>query len=181
MDFIIKELDNGIIKDIHRIDDEFDIDSKLVLRLEDNRLTYTTVGLLPGKKRYDTDEFDYTTYVDNPEKAVYLAYVDGQIAGELLLRINWNKFAWVEGIGVDRKFRRMGIGRALISRGHQWAKDNKLPGIMVETQDNNVGACRFYESCGFVIKGFDTGLYGASDRYSDEIALFWYLNFDNLT
>ena len=93
MDFIIKELDNGIIKDIHRIDDEFDIDSKLVLRLEDNRLTYTTVGLLPGKKRYDTDEFDYTTYVDNPEKAVYLAYVDGQIAGELLLRINWNKFA----------------------------------------------------------------------------------------
>ena len=178
MEFVIKELDSSLVKDIHRIDDEFDIDSKFVLHLEDNRLSYTTVSIPHKTKRYPPDDFDYSTYPDDPEKGVFLAYVDGQIAGELLLRINWNKFAWVEGIGVDRKFRRMGIGRALIARGLRWAKDNNLPGIMLETQDNNVGACRFYESCGFVLRGFDTGLYGASDKYRDEIALFWYLNFD---
>ena len=87
----------------------------------------------------------------------------------------------MEGIGVDRKFRRMGIGRALVAHGLQWARDNNLPGMMLETQDNNVGACRFYESCGFVLKGLDTGLYGASEECRDEIALFWYLSVDTDT
>ena len=102
MDFIIKELDISIVKDIHRIDDEFDIDSRLVLQLEDNQLSYTIVNVPPEKKRYPPDDFDYTTYPDDPEKGVFLAYVDGRVAGELLLRLNWNRFAWIEGIGVDR-------------------------------------------------------------------------------
>ena len=179
MKFIIKELDNNMVRDIHKVDNEFDIVSRLVLCLENGCLSYTTVGVSPEKKRYPPDEVDYTTYVDNPEKAVFLAYVDGQVAGELILRRNWNKFAWIEDIGVDRKFRRMGIGRALISRGVQWAKDARLPGIMLETQENNVGACRFYESCGFVLKGYDSGLYSATDC-KHEIALFWYLVFDDI-
>ena len=181
MQFVIKELDSSLVKDLHRIDEEFDIESRLVLHLENGRLTYTTVNIPPKKKRYPPDDFDYTTYPDNPEKTAFLAYVDGQIAGQLILRLNWNRFSWVEGIGVDRKFRRMGIGRALISHGLQWAKDKKLPGIMLETQDNNVAACRFYESCGFILRGFDTGLYGASDQCREEIALFWYLTTDHLT
>lgn len=177
MDFIIKELDSSLVKDIHQVDNEFDIDSKLVLHLQDGRLSYTTVSVPPKKKRYAPDDFDYTTYPDDPEKTAFLAYVGKQIAGELILRRNWNRFAWIEDIGVDRKFRRMGIGRALIARGLQWAKDNNLPGIMLETQDNNVGACRFYESCGFILTGFDSSLYQAS-IYNDEIALFWYLTLD---
>ena len=176
--FIIKELDSSLVKDIHKVDNEFDIDSRLILRFEGDRLSYTIVKVPHKTKRYPPDDFDYTTYPNDPEKGVFLAYVGRQIAGELLLRINWNRFAWVGGIGVDRKFRRMGIGRALISRGLQWAKDKKLPGIMLETQDNNAGACLFYASCGFLLRGFDTGLYGASDSCREEIALFWYLNFD---
>ncbi len=48
---------------------------------------------------------------------------------------------------------------------------------MLETQDNNVGACKFYESCGFQLKGFDTSLYKAIDQVKNEIALYWYLLF----
>ena len=178
MNFIIKELDNSIVKDIHQVDDEFEIVSKLVLHLKDGRLGYTTVSIPPKTKRYPPDDYDYASYVGNPEKTAFLAYIEGQVAGELILHRHWNKFAWIEDIGVDRKFRRMGIGRALIARGLQWAKDKKLPGIMLETQDNNVGACLFYESCGFVLMGFDSSLYKAS-AYNDEIALFWYLMLDN--
>ena len=176
MDFIIKELDDRLLKDLHQIDEEFDIDSKLVLQLDNDELTYKTVNIPHRTKRYPPDDFDYTTYPDNPEKTAFLAYVSDQVAGQLILRVNWNRFAWVEGIGVDRDFRRRGIGRALVSRGLQWAKDNKLLGIMLETQDNNVGACRFYESCGFQLTGFDRHLYQASEECRDEIALFWYLD-----
>ena len=83
----------------------------------------------------------------------------------------------MEGIGVDKSFRRLGIGRALFQYGEEWARKQKLVGIMLETQDNNVGACRFYASCGFTLKGFDAGLYQASDQCRHETALFWYLVF----
>ncbi len=81
----------------------------------------------------------------------------------------------MEGIGVDKHFRRLGIGRALIEQGMKWAEKQALAGIMLETQDNNVGACRFYQNCGFVLRGFDTALYHNSAECRDEIALFWYL------
>jgi GNAT superfamily N-acetyltransferase len=113
--------------------------------------------------------------VNNPEKTAFLAYADERVVGQLILNRHWNAFTWVEGIGVDKNYRRLGIGRALVKRGAEWAKKRGLLGIMVETQDNNVKACRFYESCGFILKGFDTGLYQASKQYRDEIALFWYL------
>ena len=177
MQIIIKELDDSIVKDIHQIAEEFVIDTRLVLKLENNRLSYQAVSILPYTKRYPPDNYDYNTYVNNPEKTAFLAYADGRIAGQIILHRHWNAFAWVEGIGVDKSFRRLGIGRALVRRGEEWARKQGLPGIMLETQDNNVGACRFYSSCGFVLKGFDTGLYGESEQYRDEIALFWYLVF----
>jgi streptothricin acetyltransferase len=177
MEIVIKELNESIVRDIHRVDNEFEIVSKLVLHLKDGRLSYTTVSIPPKKKRYPPDDYDYTPYVNNPEKTAFLAYIEGQVAGELILHRHWNKFAWVEGIGVDKSYRRRGIGRALVKRGEEWARKHGLPGIMLETQDNNVGACRFYESCGFVLTGFDSSLYKASPC-NDEIALFWYLMLD---
>ena len=181
MEFIIKELDENIVKDLHRCNSEFVIDSKLVLHYENDRLTYTTVSLPAYTKRYPPDEIDYTAYVNNPEKTAFIAYVVGQVAGQLILRRNWNRFAWIENIVVDIAFRRNGIGRALLSHGETWARRNDLVGMMLETQDTNTGACRFYHSCGFVLRGFDTSLYQASDLYRKEIALFWYLVFDTST
>ena len=55
-----------------------------------------------------------------------------------------------------------------------WATERGLPGIRVETQSNNVPACKFYESCGLHLGGFDRDLYRAMDGGTTEIALFWY-------
>lgn len=53
-----------------------------------------------------------------------------------------------------------------------------MPGIMLETQNNNVAACKFYEKCGFVIGGFDFLVYTGLDKTSDEVAIYWYLHFE---
>jgi len=94
------------------------------------------------------------------------------------MRKNWNKYAYIEDIAVDVMFRRRGIGKELISEAMRWAQERHLAGIMLETQNNNVGACKFYESCGFQLKGFDTYLYKGINSRTDEVALFWYLVFD---
>ena len=79
---------------------------------------------------------------------------------------------------MDVKFRRQGIGKQLILQAQRWAQDRSLAGIMLETQDNNVSACKFYESCGFQLRGFDAYLYKGINIHTDEIALYWYLIFD---
>lgn len=36
-----------------------------------------------------------------------------------------------------------------INKSMVWAKQNNLYGLMLETQDNNLLACKFYLKCGF--------------------------------
>ncbi len=51
-----------------------------------------------------------------------------------------------------------------------------LHGLMLETQDNNLIACKFYHNCGFKIGSVDTMLY-ANFENNFEKAVFWYLRF----
>ncbi len=54
-----------------------------------------------------------------------------------------------------------------------WKKKHKnLHGLMLETQDNNLIACKFYHNCGFKIGSVDTMLYANFEK-----AVFWYLRF----
>jgi streptothricin acetyltransferase len=103
--------------------------------------------------------------------------VDDKLAGEVRLAWSWNKYALLDSFVVDEKYRRRGVGRALMERAIVWARDHKFPGLTLETQNTNVPACKLYESCGFELRGFDTHLYKALDPSTDEIALFWYLVF----
>jgi ribosomal protein S18 acetylase RimI-like enzyme len=62
-----------------------------------------------------------------------------------------------------------------VAEAIDWAKTKLLAGIMLETQNNNVAACRFYERCGFKLGGFDRYLYKGISKNTEEIALYWYL------
>jgi len=159
MELIIEELGDPNIENIGRRDGQFVIDSQLVLHAENNQIRYTVREQPLTKKQYDQGNVDYSTYINDPDKAVFLAYADGSVAGQIVLFKNWNKYAYIEYIAVDQTFRRLGIGQALIEQAKRWAQDQQLPGLMLETQNNNVRACKFYEDCGFQIGGFDNYLY----------------------
>jgi streptothricin acetyltransferase len=63
----------------------------------------------------------------------------------------------------------------LIDQAIAWTNHRRLPGLMIETQTNNVAACALYERCGFTLRGYDAWLYRALNPDSTEAALFWYL------
>lgn len=179
MGTIIEEINANNVKDVNTCDGEFIIDTKLEIVVEDDAIYYKIVKTPQTKKRYKHDDGDYITYVVDPDKTVFLIKVDEQIAGQIILRKNWNSYAYVEDIAVDTKFRRQGIGEKLISQAKHWAQERNLAGIMLETQNNNVSACKFYEKCGFRLGGFDRYLYKGTNRETDEIALYWYLLFED--
>lgn len=183
MDIVIRELTSGDSDDWLHLDDSFIVDSTLVLSLTAGRIGYEITEVPAYTKRYSDEpskeeDADYSAYIGNPDQIVYLAFAGDCVAGKIVLRKNWNQYAYIEDIQVDRAYRRHGIGRKLIEQAKRWAAAGGMPGLMLETQNNNVRACRFYESCGFEIGGFDTRLYKGIHKQTDEIALFWYLMFD---
>lgn len=179
MNLIIQVLDEINIQDVDQANGEFMIDSQLVLHSENNKITYSIIEHPPTKKQYDQDEIDYTTYLDNPDRIVLLAYIDGKAVGHIVLRKNWNNYAYIDYVAVDARSRGMGVGQALMAQAKKWAQTKQLPGIVAETQNCNVRACQYYERCGFEIGGFDNFLYKGLTPDTNEVAVYWYFFFDN--
>lgn len=177
MHITLREIDQSDLHDANQCDGAFTVDSKLVLHVENGILGYSVLGVEPYRKQYVFEERDYSNYIANPDQTVYFAYRDGHLAGQIVLMKHWNAYAWINDFAVGVEFRRCGVGRALMQKAVDWAKAKQLPGIMLETQDVNVPACRFYEKFGFTLRGFDTYLYKGLNPIIDEIALYWYLIF----
>ena len=129
----------------------------------------------PYIKQYPSDSCDYAVYIDNPDKVVFFAYSNAECIGQIVLKRDWNLYAFIEDICVAKSARRQGVGTALIQKAIEWAEESELKGLALETQDNNLLACRLYTKCGFVIGAVNTMLYKNFDN--EEFAVFWYLMF----
>ena len=153
------------------------VNSRLALGMENENLAYTIVPVEPYEMDYAAEDVDYG--FDEGGATIFFAEVDGNLAGRIKMMKWWNQFGYVEDLVVNPEYRGLGIGRKLLERGIQWAREKGYPGVMLETQDNNVPACMLYQSCGFVLGGFDHNVYKAINPNTKETALYWYLIFDS--
>lgn len=151
------------------------VHSRLVLGIENEKLVYTIAPVEPYEREVPAEDVEYG--FDDSGPTIFFAEVDGKPAGRIKMLRWWNRFAYVEDIVVNPEYRGMGIGRRLLERGIQWARENDFPGVMLETQDDNVPACTLYQSSGFMLCGFDRNVYKAINPNTKETALYWYLMF----
>lgn len=177
MHVTIQKADSTTLPQIYACDSAFIVESKLQLHAIDGVITYTVLPVSPYKKQYPHEVGEYDSYVNQPDSAIFLAYMDDQVAGRIVLKKYWNGYEYVEDIAVNRPYRKLGVGQRLLQQAVAWAKEKGLPGLMLETQNNNVVACRFYERFGFKLRGFDTALYKGLTPDTDEVAMYWYLGF----
>ena len=177
MDIQIRQMDAQSIQQVDRFHRNSMVNSHLLLHVQDNKISYSIVPVEPYEKILTVDAEDYTTFIDNSQKVIFFADVDGKPVGQIKMVPWWNKFAYVEELTVDTEFRGKGIGRSLLTHAVEWAKHQGFPGITLETQDNNVPACKLYEKCGFVLGGFDLYAYKNFPENQGEIGLYWYLIF----
>ena len=174
---MIKEVTMENLKDINKSNQPFKIIGKIVPVFSEGVWSFSEcLYEQESVKVYDDEEEQWEDYIGNPDKTIFLYYDDADCVGLIRLRRNWNKYAFIEDISVSENHRGNGIGGKLILKAIEWANENGLFGLMLETQDNNLLACRFYSKLGFHIGAVDTMLYANFDN-SDEKAIFWYVKF----
>lgn len=119
------------------------------------------------------------------ERACLLAaYVDGdRIGGAIVIcdpddvvRLRGERgLALLWDLRVARRARRRGVARALLAAAEASARDAEVRGLLVETQDVNVPACRVYAAAGFVLASVEHDAYPG---LPGEARLIWTKTFE---
>lgn len=123
---------------------------------------------------YWAAQFDMTNW------GIFSAKVQGVAVGGAVVAWDSPGFEMLEGrtdvsvlwdIRIAPAMRRRGIAVQLFAQAERWSRDRGCGQLKVETQNINVGACRFYASQGFEL--------GAIHRFAyrdlpDEVQLLWY-------
>ena len=121
----------------------------------------TTFDLLEEKASPPIDgryEVDWTELARNTVALV--AEQAGRVVGVGALQLSeWNRRGTVAHLYVDRECRGLGIGTQLVLALEREAAAHDARALSVETQNVNLAAIRFYESCGFELCGLDMSLY----------------------
>lgn len=105
---------------------------------------------------------------------MFVAQEGSAVVGLLAASRHWSGIVEIDDLAVSSAARRQGVGRALVEAAKGFVVERGFPGIRVETQSNNVGACMLYARAGFCLAGFDTLLYCSTKGVENEVALFWY-------
>ncbi len=173
----VRVADEGFSEYIWGSDFSFQVKAYGRAEIGRNVEQWSLSSVAPYRKCYGIDPEEFASFRGKADSAIFMAYLDGRPAGHVVVSTNWNGFAHVDELAVDTRARRHGVARALLDEVRFWSEKKNLPGVMLETQNNNLGACRLYERCGYVLGGMDHLRYRGIDVHTREVALFWYLLF----
>ena len=122
----------------------------------------------PLEKSY-TGKF-FKAHVQEPR--VFAVLLNGeQVAWIELGSDKWNNRMRVWEFLVEEKFRRKGIGTALMKHAVEIARQKGARMLVLETQSCNTPAIKFYVKQGFDLIGFDLAAYSNEDIKRREVRL----------
>lgn len=84
---------------------------------------------------------------------------------------SWSNRLRISELWVNEKYRKQGIGRALVEMAKEQARREHCRAIILETQSCNVNAIDFYLHEGFSLIGMDTCCYKNDDLQRKEVRL----------
>ncbi|WP_413616629.1 GNAT family N-acetyltransferase [Halomonas cupida] len=173
-DVTVRRGDAAGLSRLAQCDFSFEVDAEFAEPFDGRRI----VPVDPSYwKAYGFDSGELAEYLDQPDAELFVAEMKGIPVGYAAVSQGWNRFAVVEDIAVDASHRGSGIARRLMDAAVEWARGAALAGVRLETQSNNIAACRFYDQYGFILGGHDRFLYRGIYPDTPEVALYWYLLF----
>lgn len=176
MECKIKKLDKTTAEFFPHPNQPFDIIGRIVPVYNGESWTYREIPHNENRcKAYRDETLDPGDYIDNKKQAVFLAFCGEKCVGSVRVSAGWLKKGYIEDLAVDKEYRRSGVGKRLMDSAVSWCREQGQGAVSLETQNNNLQACRFYIKYGFELCGINTKKYALSEKYSDEIALYFYM------
>ena len=126
------------------------------------------------EKRFDITNWVFFMAFDG-EKPIGAVTVAGETPGMNMLYgrkdacVLWD-------IRVMDGYKHMGVGQKLLDLGIDWAKSKNYSQMIIECQNNNVPAVRFYHKQGAVLAKVDEYAYYMEEDIRGEAQLVWYLD-----
>lgn len=171
----IRKLDETTSHFLPHVQRPFDVIGRFVPSFDGQKWSYKEVLCDENKqKTYEDETIDKKDYIDNKQQAIFLAICNNQCVGSIRINTCWFGNGYIENLAIDPQYRHLGIGKKLMDSAVAWCKEQQFSGIALETQDNNLQACRFYTKYGFELCGINTQKYALTE-YKDETALYFYL------
>ncbi len=119
---------------------------------------------------FPDENYDYDAMSDS----TFLGAYDGdKCIGLAILQPGFFRYMYLYDLKVNIKYRGQHIGRKLIEKAKEVAKECGYHGIYTQGQDNNLGACLFYLNAGFAIGGLDTYVYRHTKQEGKADILFY--------
>ena len=110
----------------------------------------------------------------HPDAAVFVAAQDSAIVARLSVARDPHPASHHVadlGLMVDARYRRLGIGRALLERAVEWARAAHVRKLELHVFPHNAPAIALYEDFGFVREGYRTAHYNRGNGYVDAILM----------
>ncbi len=156
--------------EIAAIDTSFQTATVFSLNTAERGLEIEEIRLAtPIRKVFPLDDLEQA---DRPWTLAFVAVDEGRIVGFAAAELRtWNRRTVLWHLYVDAEFRGEGIGRQLLERIEDHARQAEALHIWLETSNLNMPGFRAYQKMGFTLTGLDTTLYDGTDA-EGEFALF---------
>ena len=90
---------------------------------------------------------------ENQREAIFVAELENEVVGVIHIEkfetLYYKPIANVLSLAVKEKYHRKGIGKALMDEATEWAKENELDEIRLESASHRKEAHEFYRAIGF--------------------------------
>lgn len=181
----IEKPNKEIMKSYSKLSIAFHVESEYRLKKIDKGLSgllLEEVSVTPYHKNYDCEDDNPSLLMDQFDLSnwtVISAYDGEKRVGGALLAFNTKEINMLEGredltvlwdIRIDEEYRNRGIGHQLLNTCKKKAKELNCNRIKIETQNNNVEACKFYVNQGAELTSFKEHCY---KDFPDEIQFIW--------
>ena len=112
---------------------------------------------------------DYAHAIDANADAIEVAVLDNLVVGFAYIQVwNWNRVAWLGEIVIDREYRGRGVGRALLRRMEDRARDLGCRVVMDHPPASHP-AINYYLKNGYRVCGYNDRFYSDS---KETVAIF---------
>ncbi|MFD4595999.1 GNAT family N-acetyltransferase [Streptomyces rubiginosohelvolus] len=155
--------DTGLVE---ALDGSFTTATVFHVETAENGFTLRETVVDPPLTKVFPDDEDEDVSADEGDQelqgaATFLALApDGSLAGFVSVAYaRWNRRLTIEDIEVAPGHRGRGVGRALMSRAEEFARERGAGHIWLEVTNINAPAIHAYRRMGFALCGLDTSLY----------------------